>query len=177
MLAARRKIRLTDRRAYERYARALRPVFWLPMQDTGGTIATNRAYTGGRGPELLTNGSFANDGTGWSLNHSDIPGVSQITFPDDDCRIVSDGTLAVISQNVLTKGDSHEYVLDVTSISGTILFGDDGIVSSLKSVSAAGLHKHRTVAQTTNPLIKRSGRTATASSCSRPPACPPAATR
>jgi hypothetical protein len=46
MLAARRKIRLVDRRRYERYVRALGPLLWLALRETTGSVAFNRGSAG-----------------------------------------------------------------------------------------------------------------------------------
>lgn len=77
------------------------------------------------GTNLITNNNFGADGTDWTI--SDTPPNSEITFPSDDCNLVSDGTAAFMSQNVMTLNKAYVGIIYVTDItSGGIKQGESG---------------------------------------------------
>jgi hypothetical protein len=101
LFTPRQKFRLLNWRRYERFVRALGPVFWLPLRETAGAIATNAAYTGGEQvliSDLLDSWSANDFPTGWTeVNESaGVREVNQVASGQNHANVgVDAGTGAV----------------------------------------------------------------------------------
>ena len=80
------------------------------------------------GPELLTNGDFSSwtgdNPTDWGISGTET-GTTYISESAGRCRLVTDGPIIAMSQNVLTAGAWYTTTVDVAAASGFVgwLFG------------------------------------------------------
>jgi hypothetical protein len=148
-MTASQKLFYLAQRRYERYMRALGPLFWLPMRDRAGDVARNHAYAGGVSAEKLVNGDFATwsggNPTGWNVTEVGDASSNVVENPAGVMQILSDGTLALVQQNIMTVGDTYRVAVDIdTFTSGQLRLRQGAVI--YKVLTAAGVDVHERIA-------------------------------
>jgi hypothetical protein len=117
-------------------------VSW-PGQETSGTVAyaDNPAYPA-LGPELLTNGDFADwpadDPDSWTVFGE--TGANSVTEnPAGQCNIISDGGAVGVRQTILQNNTIYRVVVTCTVNSGGIKIGTVAL-DALKTISSSGTY-------------------------------------
>ena len=104
------------------------------------------------GGELVNNGSFDTDLSGWSLTGTNA--TNTITWETDGVRIIStDGNIGILQTSVLTIGKAYRFTCDVATTTGAIAL--DGAVSGTTINLVDGSNEIYFTATSTTFKIKR----------------------
>ena len=123
--------------------------WWGNTIDTASSIGTSTEMIQGQfnltkiGDELVTNGDFATDLSGWFVTDSAI-GID-ITWTANGVSFITDGAGGGIQQSVITIGKSYLIEFDYTSVSGAIK-----MLPYFDDISETKRYSKNVVATTTN---------------------------
>lgn len=101
-----------------------------------GTTATDYVYDNNGnmvwdrnkgGAEILTNGSFENGNSDWTLTDTE----SRLIFTNNEVQITAGSVTAILQQTVITKSKPYVVVIDIERTAGTLTVNAGGATSNL----------------------------------------------